>query len=185
MRTKHTFTILALLVAASVGRAQAASDDDAKAIQEARATIATFKRTDAEFPRFLDSSAGYAVFPTVGKGGLGVGAAHGSGVLFDRTGKPLGRTKLNQVTVGLQAGGQAFSEVIVFETAKAMSEFQSGNFALAAQASAVAIKNGASASAKYKNGVAVFSAAKGGLMFEASVGGQKFHFTPFDPAMQR
>jgi lipid-binding SYLF domain-containing protein len=184
MRRKHTFTFLALVVAASVGRAQA-GDDQAKDIQQARDTIATFSRTDKEFTRFLEGSAGYAVFPTVGKGGLGVGAAHGSGVLFDSTGRPLGRTKLNQVTVGLQAGGQTYSEVIVFQTPKAMSEFQSGNFALAAQASAVAIKNGASASAKYQNGVAIFTAAKGGLMFEASVGGQKFHFTPFDPSHQR
>jgi lipid-binding SYLF domain-containing protein len=173
--------VLAVLLAASVGRSQAASDDTAKSIQSAEGTIANFKRTDPDFSGFLERSAGYAVFPTVGKGAVGVGAAHGSGVLFNHAGKALGKATLNQVTVGLQLGGQSYSEIIVFETPKAMSDFESGDFAFAAQVSAVAVKAGAAASAKYQNGVAVFTATKAGLMYEASVGGQKFHFEPYAP----
>lgn len=179
MRTPQVLTVLAVLLAAGVGRTQAASDDQQKSIREAEHTMATFARTDPELTPFLQRSAGYAVFPTVGKGAVGVGGAHGSGVLFDHAGKPLGKATLNQVTVGLQLGGQTYSEVIVFETPKAMADFQSGDFAFAAQASAVAIKAGAAAQAKYQNGVAIFTATKGGLMYEASVGGQKFHFTPY------
>jgi lipid-binding SYLF domain-containing protein len=180
MRRQHILTVLAVLITASVGQTQAASDDAAKSIHEAEATLANFKRTDPEFSTFLDRAAGCAVFPTVGKGAVGIGGAHGSGVLFDHSGKPLGKATLNQVTVGLQLGGQTFSEVIVFETPKAMHDFESGDFAFAAQASAVALKAGASAQAKYQNGVAIFSAAKGGLMYEASVGGQKFKFERFE-----
>jgi lipid-binding SYLF domain-containing protein len=180
MRTQQVFSVLAVLLAAGVGRAHADSDDAAKAVHEADQTLANFKRTDTEFATFLSRAAGYAVFPTVGKGAVGVGGAHGSGVLFDHEGKPLGKCTMNQVTVGLQLGGQSFSEVIVFETPKAMADFESGDFAFAAQASAVALKAGAAAHAKYQNGVAIFTATKGGLMYEASVGGQKFKFQRFE-----
>jgi lipid-binding SYLF domain-containing protein len=171
--------ILAVLLAASVGRAQAGTDDAIKAVHEADETLANLKRADTALPGFLERSAGYAVFPTVAKGAVGVGGAHGSGVLFNHAGKPLGKATLNQVTVGLQLGGQTYAELIVFETPKALSDFQSGDFAFAAQASAVALKAGAAANARYQSGVAIFTATKGGLMYEASVGGQKFHFEPF------
>src|SRR5205823_5108824 len=107
------------------------------------------------------------------KGGIGIGGAHGTGVLFER-GRPTGKVTLSQVTVGAQLGGQSYSQIIFFETAQDLSRFKSGNFAFAAQASAVALKSGASANAKYSNGVAIFTATKGGLMAEAAVGGQKF-----------
>jgi lipid-binding SYLF domain-containing protein len=182
MRRQHVLTVLAVLLAASVasvGRPRAASDDVAKAVHEGEETITKLRQTDPDFATFLQRSAGYAVFPTVGKGAVGIGGAHGSGVLFDEAGKPLGKATMNQVTVGLQLGGQTYSEIIVFQTPKAMAAFQSGDFAFAAQASAVAVKAGAAAHAKYENGVAIFTATKGGLMYEASVGGQKFHFTPY------
>ena len=92
----------------------------------------------------------------------------------------MGNTSLAQVTVGLQLGGQSYSEIVFFETAAALTDFKKGNFALAAQVSAVAAAAGASANAKYRNGVAVFTVAKGGLMYEASVGGQKFKYEPFN-----
>jgi lipid-binding SYLF domain-containing protein len=183
MRTHHVLSVLAVLLAASASRVQADTDDVAKAVKEADDTLALMKRTDATLPAFMERSVGYAVFPSVGKGAVGVGGAHGSGVLFDHAGKPLGKASLSQVTVGLALGGQTFSQVIFFETAKAMSDFMSGDFAFAAQASAVAVKSGAAAHAKYQNGVAIFTATKGGLMYEASVGGQKFKFTPFNPQM--
>jgi lipid-binding SYLF domain-containing protein len=146
--------------------------------REASDTIALFKKTDHSLSHFFSSSVGYAVFPTVGKGGIGVGGAHGTGVLYER-GHAIGKTMLTQLTVGFQLGGQAYSEIIFFETEKVLSEFKRGNFAFSAQASAVALASGAAANAKYRSGVAVFTAAKGGLMFEASLGGQKFGYEPF------
>src|SRR5262249_30746321 len=101
-----------------------------------------------------------------------------TGILFDHAGRPIGRVKMSQVTVGLQLGAQGYSEIIFFENAKALSDFQAGEFALAAQVSAVALANGAAAQARYRNGVAVVTATNSGLMLEASVGGQKFTVEP-------
>lgn len=147
-------------------------------VKEAKDTIAVFKKTDPGISKFFSESAGWVVFPTVGKGAIGVGGAGGSGVLFEG-GKAVGEASLAQVTIGLQLGGQSYSEIVFFETAAAMNDFKKGNFALAAQVSAVALAAGASANAKYQSGVAVFTATKGGLMYEASVGGQKFGYKPF------
>ncbi len=152
--------------------------DDTAMVKEAQQVIANFKQTDPGIDRFLTSSPGYVVFPSVGKGGLIVGGAHGTGVLFEN-GKATGKAALNQVTVGAQAGGQSYSEIIFFQTPAAINDFRQGKFELAAQMSAVAIRAGASANANYTNGVAVFTQAKGGLMAEAAVGGQKFSYTPF------
>lgn len=168
-----------MFVALLFGRVQARAEDRAQAIRDAEATAANFKRTDPGLATFFERSAGYAVFPGIGKAAVGVGGAHGSGVLFDRTHRPLGKASMSQVTVGLQLGGQSYAEIIFFETPDAMASFEGGNFAFAAQASAVALKSGASKSAKYQNGVAVFTATKAGLMYEASIGGQKFNFKPF------
>ncbi len=161
-----------VLVAAGSARA-------ADPVKEAQDTIAVFKKTDPGITKFFQGAAGYAVFPTVGKGAIGVGGAGGSGILFEK-GKAVGKTSLAQVTIGLQLGGQSYSEVVFFETDAALNDFKKGNFALAAQVSAVAAAAGASANAKYASGVAVFTATKAGLMYEASVGGQKFGYEPFD-----
>jgi len=171
---------LPLLVAALVATVALASDDS-ELISSAQATIATFKKTDAKIDKFFSSAAGYAVFPTIGKGGLIVGGAGGDGVLFVG-GKPVGKAGMGQATVGFQLGGQTFSEIIFFENASTLSDFKSGNFALAAQASAVALSAGAAAAANYEHGVAIFTATKTGLMYEATVGGQKFSYHPFGTA---
>ncbi len=138
---------------------------------------------------------GYAIFPSIGKGAVGIGGAHGSGRVYEQ-GKVVGDVKMNQVTVGLALGGQSYSEIIFFEDKRAFDEFTSGNFEFGAQASAVAITAGASAQAGtsgssagasggqhdaktaggYQKGMAIFTVAKGGLMYEASVGGQKFMY---------
>jgi lipid-binding SYLF domain-containing protein len=118
------------------------------------------------------------VFPGVGKGGLVVGGAHGTGVLFENA-MAMGKATLNQVTVGAQVGGQEYAEVIFFETPAAVAEFKAGKAAFSAQVSAVALSSGAAANAKYNHGVAVFTATKGGLMAEASLGGQKFSYEAF------
>jgi lipid-binding SYLF domain-containing protein len=94
-------------------------------------------------------------------------------------GKPIGDTSLTQITIGFQLGGQAYSEIIFFKDKKTLDDFKNGNFELGAQASAVAVTAGASADANYEKGVAVFTMAKGGLMYEASVGGQKFSYDPY------
>jgi lipid-binding SYLF domain-containing protein len=115
------------------------------------------------------------VFPTVGKGAVGVGGAYGRGVLYEG-GVVTGYCDLTQGSIGLQLGGQAYSQIIAFSTAEALTLFKTGNFAFDAQATAVALKSGAGANAKYSNGVAVFTMDESGLMFEASIGGQKFSY---------
>jgi len=136
-------------------------------------TIAEFKKADPGVQKFFDKAVGYVVIPTVGKGGFGIGGARGTGLLIVN-GETIAVVTLTQLTVGFQAGGQAYSEFIFFEDDVALSDFRRGNYELGAQASAVAITAGASADANYNGGVAIFTAAKGGLMYEASVGGQKF-----------
>jgi len=151
---------------------------DEREMKHARKAIGALEQADPGLTKRFEEAAGYAVFPTVGKGGLGVGAAHGTGVLYEK-GLPLGRATLTQVTVGMQIGGQAYTEVIFFQTEEALKDFETGRFTLAAQLSAVAAAEGASANAKYVDGVSVFTLAKGGVMAEASVGGQEFGYTPF------
>jgi lipid-binding SYLF domain-containing protein len=141
-------------------------------------TIAEFKKRDPGINKFFAGSVGYAVFPTVGKGAIGIGGAHGTGELLVG-GKAIGKVTLSQVTVGLQFGGQTYSEIIFFDQKSSLDGFKHGDFAFAAEASAVALTSGASANAAYRNGVAVFTIAKGGLMYEASIGGQKFSFKPY------
>ncbi len=118
---------------------------------------------------------GYAVFPSVGKGGIGIGGSHGKGLVYEQR-QLVGKTTLTEVTIGFQLGGQAFSEVIFFKDKTAFDDFTRENFEFGAQVSAVALTAGVSADLAYNGGVAVVTATKGGLMYEASVGGQKFSF---------
>ena len=145
---------------------------------ETQETVASFKEADSGIASWFSSAAGYAVFPSVGKGGLGIGGAHGNGEVI-AGGQALGKTEMTQVTVGLQAGGQSFIQVIFFKEKKDLDNFMSGEFEFNAQVSAVALTSGASADAAYSHGVAVFTMAKEGLMAEASIGGQKFKFEAY------
>jgi lipid-binding SYLF domain-containing protein len=146
-------------------------------LNDAKQAVTAIKHADPGQERFLDHAAGYAIFPNVAKGGLVVGGAGGTGFLFVN-GKAVGKTTLSQVTVGAQVGGQAYYEVIYFETAESLAAFKKGEWTMAAQVSAVALKSGVSANAKYKEGVAVFTLTKAGAMAEASIGGQKFSYEP-------
>ena len=137
------------------------------------ATVEKLLEKDSGMQSFFDKAAGYAVFPTVGKGGFGIGGARGKGLL-KVGGETVAVVTLTQLTIGFQAGGQAYSEFIFFEDEIALGNFRRGNYELSAQASAVAVTAGASADAKFNEGVAIFTEAKGGLMYEATVGGQKF-----------
>jgi lipid-binding SYLF domain-containing protein len=145
--------------------------------QETAGAISLFKRTDPSMERLFASAAGYAVFPTVTKGAAGIGGAHGNGQVFAE-GKLIGLSSLSQGTIGLQLGAQAYAEVIFFQDKVTLDRFAEGQWALSAQATAVAAAEGVSADVDYEKGVMVFTVAKGGLMFEASVGGQRFTFTP-------
>jgi lipid-binding SYLF domain-containing protein len=140
-------------------------------------TIARVKKTDPGLQKFFDNAIAYAVFPGITKGGIGIGAAHGDGELIEG-GHASGTCSMTQVNVGLQLGGQQYSEIIFFQGQDALNSFKDGHFAFDAQASAVAIASGASANAKYRAGVVVFTQAKGGLMYEATIGGQKFGYKP-------
>jgi lipid-binding SYLF domain-containing protein len=141
--------------------------------------IAAFKEADPSIEEYFDSAHGFAVFPSVGKGGFVVGGAYGRGVAFE-LGQPVGYSELRQGTVGAQIGGQSYREVIFFENEEAFTRFRRGTFALSAQASAVAARVGAATSADYEQGVVVFVLPHGGLMAEASVGGQQFTFVPIE-----
>ena len=139
------------------------------------ATLDAMKQRDSSLESFLDRAHAYAVFPSVGKGGLIAGGAYGRGVVYEQ-GAMIGYADLSQATVGLQIGGQAFSELIVFKDADALSRFKSNSTDLTANWSAVLVKAGAAKAADYREGVAVFTKPKGGLMVEAAVGGQTFTY---------
>jgi lipid-binding SYLF domain-containing protein len=140
--------------------------------------ILDVKKADPGIEKFFDSAAGYAVFPTVGKGAIGVGGAHGKGLVIVGD-KAVGKTSLSQVTVGLSLGGQKYAQFLFFKDDVALGHFQRGNWEAGAQASAVAVTAGASADANYDQGVAVFTHIGGGLMADASVSGQKFSYEAF------
>ena len=150
-----------------------------KDLQEIQYVIATMTEKDSGMVKWFREAYGYAVFPNVGKGGLGIGGAHGNGIVY-RGGDPTGKTELKQVTVGFQAGGQSFIEVIFFKDQTAFDDFTRGNFEFGAQVSAVALTAGVSADLAYNAGVAVVTMAKGGLMYEATVGGQKFKYEAYE-----
>jgi lipid-binding SYLF domain-containing protein len=152
-----------------------------------------------ESAAYFGKAYGYAMFPTIGKGGIGIGGAYGKGQVY-AGGKHIGNTSMSQVTYGLQLGGQAYSQIIFFEDKRALEDFTAGNFEFGAQATATAItasagaqantgggtsagasggKNDASTvSSGYRKGSAVFTVTKGGLMYEATLGGQKFKYKP-------
>ena len=186
--TKMIKAVLVALVLAFVS-ASAWADDDAEAVQ-------LFKNA-GQSNTFFAKSYGYAIFPTVGKAGLVVGGARGEGHVYVK-GKSIGSTKVTQLSVGLQAGGQAYSEIIFFQDKRSLDEFTSGDFEFGAGVNAIAItasagastgttgsgagasggKNDAATAGAFHKGMAVFTIAKGGLMYEASVSGQKFSFEP-------
>ncbi|MBC2754097.1 MAG: lipid-binding SYLF domain-containing protein [Desulfobacteraceae bacterium] len=161
--------------------------------------IEVFKKSPAVQP-FFQNAYGYAVFPTIGKAGFVIGGAYGEGKVY-RGGEVTGKSSIVKLSIGWQAGGQAFSEIIFFQDKRAYEEFTSGEFTFDAQASAVVITAGVQAQAgtkgvsagatagpatgvqaetNYIKGMAVFVHAKGGLMYEAAIGGQMFNFTPVE-----
>ena len=174
-RMKILLVLMGLFASVSVF---SQSSKDNELINDSKEAKVQFVKTDSLMQSLFDNSYGYVIFPNVGKGAIGVGGAAGNGIVFEN-GKPVGSAKLKQVTVGFQFGGQVYREVIFFENKAALDRFKDGNFEFSAQASAVAATVGASANVKYRDGVLVFTQEKKGLMYEASIGGQKFGYTAF------
>jgi len=168
---------------------QAFADDDAQADKDA---IKAFMNSDV-VSKYHNSAYGYAVFPTIGKGGFGIGGAHGKGRVY-QGGKKTGNVSMTQVSIGFQAGGQAYRQIIYFQDKRAFDDFTSGEFEFGAQAEAIAITSSAGASAgsegtsasananqsetQYHKGMVVFTMGKGGLMYQATLGGQKYNYEP-------
>jgi len=167
MKSKFSIIVLFLIAFSFNGIAQ--KDVSAKSAE----AIKELKQTNDKISKYFSTAYGYAVFPSIGKGGLGVGGATGNGTLY-RGGSIVGDCRMSQVTIGFQAGGQAYSEVVFFKDKGAFDRFTGDKFEFAAQATAVAVTAGASFDVDYRDGILIFTHAKGGLMYEASVGGQKF-----------
>jgi len=174
---RQSISLITILVVAFAGASRAA-DEKAELTAEVNAAKATLLKTDAGLKDIMEKAKGYVLFPSVAKGGLGVGAAADTGQLIEK-GKAVGEAKLRQVSVGFQAGGQAYIELICFEDQTSLDNFKKENFEFSAQVSAVAVTAGVAKNAKYEKGIMVLTLAKGGLMYEASVGGQKFKFKAY------
>lgn len=183
MMKKKNFQRLALFlsIAMSVVLTQPVYSQNAKEkslIEDAQNAKAAFVKGDNLLQNLFSSAPAYVIFPNIGKGAIGIGGAAGNGIVF-QNGNPIGSAKMKQVSFGFQFGGQAYREVIFFENEEALDRFRQGNFEFAAQASAVAVDKGASTNVKYRDGVMVFTQEKKGLMYEASIGGQKFDYSAF------
>ena len=152
---------------------------DRRLLEDSQDAKKDFIHTDSLMKGLFSSAYGCAIFPIIGKGAIGVGGAAGNGIVFEKD-SALGKVMMNQLTVGFQLGGQSYREVIFFQDKETLDRFRASNVEFSAQVSAVAAKQGAAANVKYANGVMVFTQEKGGLMFEASVGGQKFKYSEFD-----
>jgi lipid-binding SYLF domain-containing protein len=166
--------LLAGLFASNSIVAQNEEKDD-KIVADAKEAKAEFIKGDGLMQNLFDNSYGYVIFPNVGKGAIGIGGAAGNGAVFQK-GTLIGMAKMTQASFGFQWGGQAYREVIFFETEADLNRFKENKIEFSGQASAVAVTKGAAANIKYKDGVMIFSQTKAGLMYEASVGGQKFKY---------
>jgi lipid-binding SYLF domain-containing protein len=174
-----TWVVTGLLLLASAGCATAPPSHEGKQDLQIDAVDALRKMeaSDPSLGSFLQGSAGYVVFPHVGKGGYVVGGSYGRGVVY-RAGGTIGYADITQATVGFQFGGESYMEVLAFETSEDLDRFTAGRLTFAANLSAVILKTGAAASAQYTEGVAIFAKPIGGAMVEAAVGGQQFTYVP-------
>ncbi len=176
MKTLKTISVISFLLVAFIGSSQ--TQEDQRIINDAKKAKAMLIKTNAGIDAYFKNASGYAIFPNVGKGGLIVGGASGNGAVYEN-GILIGMADLKKLNVGLQAGGQAITEVIFFETDAALQEFKSGKYEFSAEMSAVALESGKALNANYNDGVVVYAMPKAGLMADVSVGGQKFTYQPF------
>ena len=161
----------------SCATAPTSREDKAALMSEAATRLQQMGAEDPALAALVKRSHGYSMFPNVGKAGLGVGGAYGRGVVYER-GQHIGYSDVTQGTVGLQVGGQSFSELLLFENKTALDRFKEGQFGLAADASAVIMKSGAATNANFVNGIAIVVQPIGGAMLEAAIGGQQFTYQP-------
>lgn len=168
---------IAALVLAFAVAACAQPGWDPSAEQKAMDTIKAFKQANPSLNSFFSDAQGYAVFPTIGKGAVGLGAGYGEGTVYEK-GKAIGLSSVTKIDLGLQLGGRSYSQIVFFKDQAALDGFKAGNFAFAADAAAVVERDGKAATADYSGNVAVFTLSDAGMMFEAAVGGQKFTFDP-------
>jgi lipid-binding SYLF domain-containing protein len=171
------YRIITALVVSAFLTACVTTPSDDRMLRESRAVLDHFVQKDPGLREWANNAHGYVVFPEIAKGGFWVGGGFGRGVVFER-GTPIGRATTSQATIGPQIGAQTYSQVIFFRDQAALRTFQRGNFEFSAQVTAVAATAGASATTSYERGVAVFNSTRGGLMAEASVGGQRFTYEP-------
>lgn len=179
MRTIKNIIVIIALMIGFVGLAQ--SDKDKELMQDVEKAKQELLNTNPEIKSYFDNSAGYVIFPNVGKGGLLVSGAAGNGILFEN-GQAVGVANLKKLGVGLTAGGQALIEAIFFESPEHVEEFKHNDFEFKASLSAVILKSGKSYNLNYDNGVKVFTLPKAGVMADASVGGQRFDYHDFGKA---
>ncbi len=179
VRRRIALASLTILAFAVAGCSTAPRSEQSRSTLETDTTAAldAFKNADPTLGATLGAAAGYAVFPSVGKAALTVGGAYGRGQVYEKD-RMVGFCDLSQATIGLQLGAQTYRELIVFRTDEALRRFKEGKLAFSANASAVALKAGASTTADYSSGAAVFTMTTGGLMYEASIGGQVFTYEP-------
>jgi len=179
---KRNFALVALVGALAMFLAGCSTEPDtasgrASLDNDSQQALDRMKLQDEGLDHFLGNAYAYAIFPTIGKGAVGVGGAYGHGEVF-QGGSMVGYTDMTQATIGAQLGGESYSEIVAFQDQDSLNRFEQGQFAFAADASAVLLKSGAAASAPYKNGVAVFTSPIGGAMLEAAIGGQSFSYQP-------
>jgi lipid-binding SYLF domain-containing protein len=169
--------VLTAFVVANTAKGQS-TNKEKKLVRDCTEAKAEFISSDHLMISLFINAYGYVIFPNVGKGGIGIGGAAGNGVVYEK-GIVIGKAKLTQLSIGFQFGGQAYREVIFFESKSDLDRFRDDKIEFSAQASAVAVSEGVSANVKYKEGVMIFTQQKGGLMYEASIGGQRFNYNSF------
>jgi len=177
---KNSMIMLAIFVVVAaflLPRSIKAQEDKERIFNDSKSAKTAFIKTDGSMENLFKTSYAYVIFPNIGKGAAIIGGAGGNGGVYEK-GKRIGTAKMVQISAGAQVGGQAYREVIFFEDKAALDRFKENKLEFSGQVSAVAVKAGASAAAKYREGVAVFTQELGGLMVEASLGGQKFTFKP-------
>ena len=182
MRVRTFLSLLALVSLSLLAGCSTAPDTEEgreNLHEEVNAALNRFERADPELKDFLDRSIGYAMFPSVGKAGFGLGAAYGQGEAFEN-GERIGSAAIRQGSLGLQAGAQEFDELVVFGTREAMDKFKNEKLEFGANASAIVLKSGAAKAASFRDGVAVFTDPKGGAMVELSISGQQFTYRPLE-----
>ena len=174
-RTITVTVLTACLTAAAVNSTRAADQLQ----KEAQDALHNFVQKDPGIEKFVETSAGYVIFPGVGEGGFIVGGAHGKGVVYQK-GKAIGTATVTKATIGAQVGGQSFAEIIFFQNPDTLKQFKSSNLELSAGVGAVVAAEGAAETAAYQQGIAVFTMPKSGVMAKAAIGGQKFKYQPYD-----